>query len=145
MLFTSKEIACAAHLSDHLQFMQDFRRHDLPIEGRGFSSKNTYDLNSFAVSMVVGELREFGNSLFSCGRLLSSIDLDELSHCTAKLTLDRPEDLIVLVLHRDAYDEKFQTTVTSWENVRNFSKVESINFIPVKIGDVLKSKSHGQW
>ena len=94
MLFTSKELACAAHLSDHLQFMQDFQRHDLPIEGREFSSKNTYDLNSFTVSMVVGELREFGNSLFSCGRLLSPIDLDELSHCKAKLRLDEIDDLI---------------------------------------------------
>ena len=145
MLFTSKELACASHLSDNLQLMQEFRRHDLPIEGRGFSSKNTYDLNSFAVSMVVGESREFGNSLFSCGRLLSPIDLDELSHGAAKLNLDKTENLIVLVPHRDAYDEKFQTTVTSWENVRHFGKVESINFTPVKIDELLKSKTHGQW
>ena len=95
MLFTSKELSCAAYVSDHLQFMQDLRRHDLPVEDRRFRNKDTYDLSSFAVSMVVDELRKYGNSLSRCGRLLSPIDLDELSHCKAKLRVDEIDDLIV--------------------------------------------------
>ena len=145
MLFTSKEVACAACVSDHLQFMQDVRRHHLPIESRRNNGRNTYDLTSFAVSMVVGELREYGISLSGCGRLLSRIDLDDLSHKTAKLYLDEIEELIVLVPQRDDYDEEFPTAVTSWDEVRHFGKVESINFIPVAIGDALKSKTRGEW
>ena len=145
MLFTSKEIACAACVPDHLQYLQDIRRHHLPIESRRHNNRNTYDLTNFAVSMVVGELREYGLSLSSCGRLLSRIDLDELSHCIAKLHLDEIEELIVLVPQRDDYDEEFPTTVTSWDEVRHFGKVESINFIPIAIGDLLKAKTRGEW
>ena len=90
--------------------------------------------------MVVGELREYGISLSNCGRLLSRIDLDDLSHKTAKLHFDAIEDLIVLVPQRDDYDEEFPTTVTSWDEVSHFGKVESVNFIPVAIGEVLSDK-----
>ena len=145
MLFTSKEVAFAACVSDHLQFLQDVRRYRLPIESRRHNGRNTYDLTSFAVSMVVGELREYGISLSNCGRLLRRIDLDDLSHKTAKLHLDEIEELIVLVPQRDDYDEEFPTTVTSWDEVRNFGKVESINFIPIAIGDLLKAKTRGEW
>ena len=145
MLFTSKEVAYAACVSDHLQFMQDIRRHDLPIKSRRHNGRNTYDLTSFAVSMVVGELREYGISLSGCGRLLSRIDLDELSHCIAKLHLDEIEELIVLVPQRDDYDEEFPTTATSWDEVRHFGKEEHLNFIPIPIGDLLKAKTRGEW
>ena len=145
MLFTSKEVAFAACVSDHLQFLQDVRRYRLPIESRRHNGRNTYDLTSFAVSMVVGELREYGISLSNCGRLLSRIDLDDLSHKTAKLHLDEIEELNVLVPQRDDYDEEFPTTVTSWDEVRNFGKVEGINFIPITIGDLLKAKIEGEW
>ncbi len=145
MHFTSKEVACAACVSDHLQFMQDVRRHHLPIESRRNNGRNTYDLTSFAVSMVVGELREYGISLAGCGRLLSRIDLDDLSHKTAKLYLSEIDDLIVLVPQRGDLDESFPTSVTGWDEVRHFGRVESINFIPVAIGDLLRAKTRGEW
>ena len=145
MLFTSKEVACAACVSDHLQFMQDVRRHHLPIESRRNNGRNTYDLTSFAVSMVVGELREYGISLSGCGRLLSRIDLDDLSHKTAKLYLSEIDDLIVLVPQRGDLDESFPTSVTGWDEVRHFGRDENINFIPIAIGDALKSKTRGEW
>ena len=59
--------------------------------------------------------------------------------------MDEIEELIVLVPQRDDYDEEFPTTVTSWDEVRHFGKVESINFIPVAIGDLLKAKTRGEW
>ena len=145
MLFTSKEIACAACVSDHLQFLQDIRRHRLPIESRRFNGRNTYDLVSFAVALIVGELKEFGISLSGCGRLLSRVDLDLLGHCAAKLHLDEIEELIVLVPQRDDYDEEFPTTVTSWDEVRYFGKVEGVNFIPIPIADLLRAKCRGEW
>ena len=145
MLFTSKEIACAACVSDNLQFMQDIRRHHLPIESRRHNGRNTYDMCSFAVSLIIGELKEFGISLSGCGRLLTRVDLDELSHCIAKLHLDEIEELIVLIPQRGDFDEQFPTTVTSWDQVRHFGKVESFNFIPVAIGDLLKAKTRGEW
>ena len=144
MLFTPKEVAFAACVSDHLQFLQDVRRYRLPIESRRHNGRNTYDLTSFAVSMVVGELREYGISLSNCERLLTRIDLDDLSHKKAKLHLDAIEDLIVLVPQRDDYDEEFPTTVTSWDEVRHFGKEESINFIPCPIADLLKAKIKGE-
>ena len=145
MLFTSKEVACAACVSDHLQFLQDIRRHHLPIESRRHGSRNTYDLVSFAVALIVGELKAYGIPLSGCGRLLSRIDLDDLSHKTAKLYLDEIEELIVLVPQRDDYGEEFPTTVTSWDEVRHFGKEESINFIPIAISDLLKAKIKGEW
>ena len=145
MLFTSKEVAYAACVPDHLQFMQDVRRHRLPIESHRHNGRNTYDLTSFAVSMVVGELKEFGLSLSSCGRLLSRVDLDLLGHCVAKLHLDEIEELIVLVPQRDDYDEEFPTTVTSWDEVKHFGAVEHPSFIPIPIGDLLKAKTRGEW
>ena len=145
MLFTSKEIACAACVPDRLQFLQDIRRHNLPIESRRHNGRNTYDLTSFAVSMIVGELREYGISLSGCGRLLSRIDLDELGHCAAKLHLDEIEELIVLVPQRDDFDEDFPTTVTSWDEVRHFGEEECVNFIPIPIADLLRGKLQGHW
>ena len=145
MLFTSKEIAYAACVPDHLQYLQDIRRHHLPIESRRHNGRNTYDMYSFAFSLIIGELKEFGISLSGCGRLLTRVDLDELSHCIAKLHLDEIEELIVLIPQRGDFDEQFPTTVTSWDQVRHFGKVESFNFIPVAIGDLLKAKTRGEW
>ena len=145
MLFTSKEIACAAMVPDHLQFMQDVRRHRLPIESRRLNGRNTYDLVALAVSLIIGELREYGLSLSSCERLLSRIDLDERFHCTAKLLLDEIDELIVLIPQRGDFDEEFEITVTCWDEVRHFDKVERIKFIPIAIGDALKSKTRGEW
>ena len=145
MHFTSKEIVIAAGATDRLAFLQDIRRHELPIYSTRFGNGNQYDLTSFAVSMVIGELREYGLSLSSCGRLLSRVDLDDLSHKTAKLHLDEIHDLIVLVPQRDDLDESFPTCVTSWDAVRHFGKEESINFIPITIGDLLKAKTTGEW
>ena len=104
-----------------------------------------YDLTSFVVAMIVGELREYGFSLASCGRLLSRIDLDDLSYKTEQLQLEEINELIVLIPQRDNYDEGFPTSVVSWDDVRYFGRDEYINFIPVAIGDFLKSKLRGEW
>ena len=73
------------------------------------------------------------------------LDLDELSHCIAKLHLDEIEELIVLVPQRGDFDKEFPTTVTSWDEVRHFGKVESLNFIPVALGDLFRAKTRGEW
>ena len=145
MIHSSKEIALAAAVPDNLQFMQDIRRHNLPIHAKKFNGANRYDLTSFVVAMIVGELREYGISLASCGRLLSRIDLDDLSHKTEQLQLEEINELIVLIPQRDDYDEEFPTSVVSWDDVRYFGRDEYINFIPVAIGDFLKSKLRGEW
>ncbi len=101
LFFTSKEVAFAACVLDRLQYMQDIRRHRLPIESRRHNGRNVFDMSGFAVSMVIGELREYGISLSGCGSLPSRIDLGDLSHKTTKLHLDEIEELIVLVPQRD--------------------------------------------
>ena len=82
--------------------------------------------------------------MLSCRHLLSRIDSDDLSHKTAKLHLEEIEELIVLVPQRDDCNEEFPTTLTSWDEVRHFGQVESINFIPVAIGDLLKATTRGE-
>ena len=79
VFFTSKEIACTTGAADHLAFLQDIRRHELPIHSKRFNGGNRYDLVSFCISMCVHELREYQLSLAAIGRLLRQVDLDELS------------------------------------------------------------------
>ena len=145
MLFTSKEVACAACVPDHLQFMQDVRRHRLPIESRRHNGRNTYDLTSFAVSMVVGELREYGLSLACCGRLMARIDLDHLRHMIDRLEIGEINELIVLIPQQNELDQEFPPAVSSWNEVIHYAKEESINFIPCAVGELLKAKIKGEW
>lgn len=120
MIYSSKEIALAAAVPDNLQFMQDIRRHNLPIHAKKFNGANRYDLTSFAVAMIVGELREYGISLASCGRLLSRIDLDDLSHKTEQLQLEEINEFIVLIPQRDDYDEKLENITNKIDILHNF-------------------------
>jgi len=145
MRYSSKEIATATCVTDNLQFLQDVRRHRLPIFARKINGSNAYDLTSFAVAMVTGELKEYGISLANCGRLLSRINLDELGHKIDQLLLGEIDDLIVLVPQRGDYDEEFDTVVTSWSEVQRFGRDEYINFIPCAIGELLHAKTRGEW
>ena len=77
MNFTSAEIALAAGATDRLAFLQDIRRHELPIHSTRFNGGNRYDLVSFCISMCVHELREYQLSLAAIGRLPRQVDLDE--------------------------------------------------------------------
>ena len=120
MIYSSKEIALAAAVPDNLQFMQDIRRHNLPIHAKKFNGANRYDLTSFAVAMIVGELREYGISLASCGRLLSRIDPDDLSHKTEQLQLEEINEFIVLIPQRDDYDEKLENITNKIDILHNF-------------------------
>ena len=145
MNYSSKEIAIAPTVPDNLQFMQNIRRHHLPIHARKFNDANRYDLTSFAIAFTTGEMREFGLSLAAIARLLSRIYIDDLSHKTERLELGEIDDLIILVPQRDDYDEEFPTTVTSWDEVMHFGRNENLNFIPCSIGDLLKAKIRGEW
>lgn len=84
--------------------------------------------------MVMGKLPEYRISLAGCGRLFSRVDLDGLSHNTAKLHLDEIYDLVVLVPQHEDLDESFPTRVISWAEVRHFGKDKRINFIPIANG-----------
>ena len=93
---------------------------------------------------MIGELKEFGVSLAGCGRFPRRVDLDVLSHRIAKLHLDEIDDLIVLAPQHGGCVEEFPTTLTVWDGVRHFGKLEGINFIPVAIGDLLKAKARAK-
>ena len=145
MKYSCKEIAITAAVPDNLQFTQDIRRHHLPIHARKFNGANWYDLTSFTIAVTTGELREFGLSIAAIGRLLSRIDMDDLSPKTEQLELGEIDDLIILVPQRDDYDKEFLTTVNSWDEVRHFDRDENLNFVPCSIGDLLKAKIRGEW
>ena len=82
MNYSSKDLAMAAALPDNLQFMQDIRRHHLPIHGRKFYGTNRYDLTSFAVAITTGDLREFGLSLAALVAFFSRIFINDLFNKT---------------------------------------------------------------
>ena len=145
MHFTSKEIALAAGFADRLAFLQDIRRHELPIHSTRFGNNNKYDLVSFCVSMCVHELREYQLSLAAIGRLLRQVDLDELSIKTEDFREGKIDHLIVLIPQQANLDETFNTTVTSWAEAFQHAQHETINFIFVPLHDLLRGKLAGYW
>ena len=145
MHFTSKEIAIAAGATDRLAFLQDIRRHELPIHSTRFGNGNKYDLVSFCISMCVHELREYQLSLAAIGRLLRQVDLDELSIKTEQFREGRIDCLIVLIPQQPDLDETFHTTVTSWAEAFQYAQHEHINFIYIPLHDLLRGKLEGYW
>ena len=145
MNYTSTDIGFAARVTDKTQFMQDIRRHGLPIYGKKFNGVNRYDLTGFAMAMVVGELREYGLSLACCGRLMARIDIDHLSHMIDCLVIGEIDELIVLIPQQSDLDHEFPPAVSSWNEVIHYAQEESINFIPCVIGSLLKAKLHREW
>ena len=68
-----------------------------------------------------GWLREFGLSLAAIKRLLSRVEMDDLSNKTEQLKLGKIEALIILISEWDDYDEEFATTVTSCDEQKTKS------------------------
>jgi hypothetical protein len=79
------------------------------------------------VAIIVGGLREYGISLASCGRLLSRIDLDDLSHKTEQLQLEEINELIVLIPQRDDYDEELENITNKIDILHNFYRHLSVD------------------
>ena len=142
MLFTPKEIACTA---DRLAFLQDIRRHELPIHSIRFNGGNRYDLVSFCISMCVHELREYQLSLAAIGRLLRQVDLDELSIKTEQFREGYVDRLIVLIPQQPDRGGSFHTTVTSWAEAFQYTKHEKINSIFSPLLYLLRGKLEGHW
>ena len=145
MHFTSKEVALAAGFADRLAFLQDIRRHELPIHSTRFGNNNKYDLVSFCVSMCVHELREYQLSLAAIGRLRRQVDLDELSIKTEDFREGRVDHLLILIPQQPDLDETFHTVVTSWAEAFNYAQHEHINFIYIPLHDLLRGKLEGFW
>ena len=145
MIFTSKEIACAAGAADRLAFLQDIRRHRLPIHSSRFGNSNKYDLVSFYISMCVHELRKYQLSLAAIGRLLRQVNLDELSIKTEDFREGRIDQLLILIPQQPDLDEGFSTCVTSWDQAIEYARDENVNFIPIPLHDLLRGKLEGYW
>ena len=145
MHFTSKEIAIAAGAADRLAFLQDIRRHRLPIHSTRLNGGNRYDLVSFCVSMCVHVLRAYQLSLAAVGRLLRKINLNELSIKTEQFREGKIDHLIVLIPQQANLDETFNTIVTSWAEAFNYAQHEHINFIYIPLHDLLRGKLEGFW
>ena len=143
MHFTSNEIAIAAGATDRLASLQDIRRHEFPIHSTRFGNGNKYDLVSFCISMCVHELRKYGLSLASIGRLLRQIDLDELSIKTEQFRVGRIDQLLILIPQQPDLDESFSTCMTSWDQAFEYAQQENINFIFIPLHDLLRGKLEG--
>ena len=99
MLFSSNEIKQAANAPDRVQFLQDVKRHNLPIKAQTCGGRNGYSLVSFAVALCVGELRRYKISLNAIGRLLKPLDLEQLDVMLDQLSVGAISELIILIPH----------------------------------------------
>ena len=134
----------AANAPDRVHFLQDIKRHNLPIEAQRCGSLNGYSITAFAMALCVGELKRFGISLNAIGRLLKRINLERLSVLIDQLSVGEISELIVLVPHGSLSDS-IPTCVTSWEQVASVARADSASFFPIRIHEAISLKQKGIW
>ena len=144
MLYSSNQIKKAANAPDRVQFLQDIKRHNLPIKAHRCGSLNGYSITAFAMALCVGKMKHFGISLNTIGRLLKRIDPERLSVLIDQLAVGEISELIVLVPHGNSSDS-IPTCVTTWEQVASVARADSASFFPIPIHEAISSKQKGLW
>ena len=96
------------------------------------------------MALCVGELKRFGISLNTIGRLLKRIDPERLSLLIDQLAVGEISELIVLVPHGNSSDD-MPTCVTSWEQVAGVARADIASFFPIPIHEAISSKQKGIW
>ena len=87
--------------------------------------------------MCVYELIDYRLSLAATGRLLRTVDLDEISREAEKFHEGLVDHLIILIPQQSDLDQTFNKTATSWAEVFQYAWVKSINFILISVRDLL--------
>ena len=79
MIYSSKELAMAAHYPDPRIFLNEVARYHLPIEAkRIIRGSNRYSLTDIVLALILGELKTYGFSMAVASDLVKRINLEVL-------------------------------------------------------------------
>jgi hypothetical protein len=144
MIYSSKELATAAHYPDPRIFLNEVARYHLPIEAkRIIRGSNRYSLLDLTLALVMGELRSYGFSTAVAADLVKRINLEVLSVVLDDFTAGVTDKLIICVPQRADLDEEFSTVVTSWKDFVAFVDAGCANAIPLDLSDAVRAKLDG--
>ena len=80
------------------QFLQGYRRHDLPIAAAGkMMGHNRYRSLGLCLALVVAKPQQYEIQLNICARLLNRLNLDHLRDCLDELEADQIDDLVIMI------------------------------------------------
>ena len=144
MIYSSKELAVAAHYPDPRIFLNEVARYHLPIEAkRIIRGSNRYGLTDIVLALTLGELKAYGFSMAVAADLVKRINLEVLSVVLDEFTAGVTDKLIICVPQRTDLDEEFPTVVTSWQDFVAFAELDSVNAVPLDLSDTIRAKIDG--
>ena len=144
MIYSSKELATAAHFADPRIFLNEVARYHLPIEAKKIiRGSNRYSLLDLTLALAMGELRSYGFSMAVASHLVKRINLEVLSVVLDEFTAGVTDKLIICVPQRTDLDEEFSTVVTSWQDFVAFAETDCVNAIPLDLSDTIRAKLEG--
>jgi len=144
MIYSSKELAMAAHYPDPRIFLNEIARYALPMQPkRVIRGSNRYTLRDLTLALVMGELRSYGFSTAVAADLLKRLDLEILNAVLDDFCAGAVDRLIICVPQRSDLDEEFSTVVTSWKDFVAFVDAGCANAIPLDLSDTVRAKVDG--
>ena len=144
MIYSSKELAMAAHYPDPRIFLNEVARYHLPIEAkRIIRGSNRYSLTDIVLALTLGELKAYGFSMAVASDLVKRINLEVLSVVLDEFTAGVTDKLIICVPQRADLDEEFPTVVTSCQDFVAFAELDSVNAVPIDLSDTVRAKLEG--
>ena len=144
MIYSSSELATAAHYSNSRLFLNEIQRYEVPIvPKRNIKGSNQYDLADVVLALALGELKTYGFSMAVAAELIKRINLDVFNAHLDDFAIGAAHRLIICVPQRTDLDEDFPTIVTSWADFVTFAETECINSIPLDLTDIVNAKIKG--
>ena len=144
MIYSSKELATAAHFADPRIFLNEAARYALPVQPkRIIRGSNRYSLLDLTLSLTLGELRAYGFSTAVAADLTKRLNLEVLSAVLDDFCAGAVDRLIICVPQRTDLDEEFSTVVTSWQDFVAFADDGCVNALPLDLSDTIRAKLEG--
>ena len=145
MIYSSKELAVAAHYPDPRIFLNEVARYHLPIEAkRIIRGSNRYSLTDIVLALTLGELKAYGFSMAVASDLVKRINLEVLGVVLDEFKVGVTDKLIICVPQRTDLDEDFSTVLTSWQDFVAFAETDCVNAIPLNLTWLIQSKLRGE-
>ena len=145
MIYSSKELAMAAHYPDPRIFLNEVARYHLPIEvKRIIRGSNRYNLIDIVLALTLGELKAYGFSMAVASDLVKRINLEVLGVVLDEFKVGVTDKLIICVPQRTDLDEDFYTVLTSWQDFVAFAETDCVNAIPLNLTWLIQSKLRGE-
>ena len=144
MIYSSKELAMAAHYPDPRIFLNEIARYALPMQPkRIIRGSNRYSLLDLTLALVMGELRSYGFSTAVAADLIKRLNVEILNAVLDDFCAGAVDRLIICVPQRSDLDEEFSTVVTSWKDFVAFVDAGCANAIPLDLSDAVRAKLAG--